>query len=168
MNIKKLTALTLLFLQLSSPAIAFADPPKITISEESDIGAIISPLKKGQISPYTGTLFSPRAAASVITQIDSQSRQIIIEIEHTRKEEKAKCAFQLSEVTTLNDADKKISFAKLEEQNKRIIILTEQLKKEEKNHSNSSLWLGIGIGGGFVAGVGVTVLTVYAVNLASK
>lgn len=187
MNTKRLTASLLLLLQLGSPTIALADPPKLQTSsdvvtaaakgeqtsraiaqDEPDVGAVISPLRKGQAAPYTGTLFSPRAAASIITQIDSQRKQIIIEIEHARGDEKAKCAFQLSETTTRNDADKKVSLAKLEEQNKRITILSDQLKQEEKNRSNTSLWVGLGVGGGFVVGAGLTVLTVYAVNLATK
>jgi hypothetical protein len=187
MNIKRFTASILLLLQLSSTTTAFAEPPKLQTGgdivaaaargeqvsramtlNEPDIGAVISPLRKGQIAPYTGTLFSPRAAGSIITQIDAQKQQIIIEVQHAREVEQANCTFKLSEATTHYNADKKISDAKLEERNKRIVILSEQLKQEENNRTNTSLWVGLGAGGGFIVGVGITVLTIYAVNVASK
>jgi hypothetical protein len=186
MNIKRFTASILLLLQLSSTTIAFAEPPKLQTGgdivaasrgeqvsramtlDEPDIGAVISPLRKGQIAPYTGTLFSPRAAGSIIAQIDAQKQQIVIEVQHAREVEQANCTFKLSEATTHYNADKKISDAKLEERNKRIVILSEQLKQEENNRTNTSLWVGLGAGGGFIAGVGITVLTIYAVNVASK
>ena len=178
MNPKKLIAFLLIGAQLSIAVPAFADTPvasTITVPTppalqpgEIDVGAAISPMKKGQIAPFTGILLSPKATATIIAQLNSTQDLIKIEVDHARAEEQAKCEFRVSETVTHCEADKKILQAQVDEQNKRIGIVTDALKKEEANRPNTPLWVGLGTGLGFVLGVGLSALTVYAVGQASK
>lgn len=178
MNPKKLIASLLIGAQLAVAAPAFADPPPAPTvvlpappqpaPGEKDVGAAISPMKKGQIAPFTGILLSPKATATIIAQLDSLQEQIKIEVDHARAEEKAKCDFQVAETKNKLETDKKILQAQVDDQGKQITILNDQLKKEEANRPNTPLWVGLGTGAGLIIGVGLSALTVYAIGHASK
>lgn len=173
MNLRKLTASLLIVGQLTIAGSALADPvitlPEISLpAGEPDVGAALSPMKKGQVAPFTGVLLSPMASAIMITQINSLDAQIKIEVDRARAEEQAKSDFKVKEVTITLNADKSILQAHLDERTKEINILTDALKKEESNRSNTPLWMGVGTGVGLIVGVGITVLTVFAVGQASK
>jgi hypothetical protein len=179
MNPKKLIASLLIGAQLVVAAPVYAqDPPPVgtvTLPEapkpapgEPDVGAAISPMKKGQVAPFTGILLSPKATATIVAQLNTLQEQIKIEVDHARAEEKAKCDFQVAETRTHLEADKKVLQAQVDSRDKQINILNGVIKQHEENRPNTSLWVGLGTGLGFVVGAGLTVLTVYVVNQAQK
>lgn len=175
---KKLLAPLLILSHLTAVAPSWADPvtlpSTITLPEqapvkgEPDVGAAISPLKKGQVAPFSGVLLSPRATATIIAQINSVTDRIKLEVDHARAEAAAHCEYEVSELKTHAEADTKVLQAQLDERDKRLTILNEQLKQEESNRTNTPLWVGLGTGAGVVVGIATTVLAVYAVNRASK
>lgn len=176
---KKLIASLLIGAQLAVafPVYAQDPPPPGTIAlpdapkpapGEPDVGAAISPMKKGQVAPFTGILLSPKATATIIAQLNTLQEQIKIEVDHARAEEKAKCDFRVAEVQTTAEADRKVLQAQVDARNKEINILNGVIKQHEENKPNTPLWVGLGTGLGFVVGAGLTVLTVYAVNQAQK
>lgn len=170
---KKIIASLLIAAQFAVAVPAFAqqatipDPPP-PVPGEIDVGAAISPMKKGQIAPFTGVLLSPKATATIIAQLNTLQDQIKIEVDHARAEEKAKCDFRVNETTNRLETDKKILQAQVDEKGKQVVILNDALKQAEANRPNTPLWVGLGTGAGLVVGIGLTVLTVYAVNQASK
>lgn len=179
MNPKRLIASLLIGAQLAVAVPVYAqDPPPagtITLPDapklvpgEPDVGAAISPMKKGQIAPFTGVLLSPKATATLIAQLNVLQEQIKIEVDHARAEEKAKCDFRVAEVQTTAEADRKVLQAQVDARNKEINVLTGVIKQHEENRPNTPLWVGLGTGVGFVVGAGLTILTVYAVNQAQK
>lgn len=179
MRPKQLLVTFLVGAQMSMAVSAFAQDPIPTVTVtlpqppppapgESDVGAAISPVKKGQIAPFTGILLSPKATATIIANLNALQEQIKIDVDHMRAEEQVKCDFKVSETTIHLEADKKILQAQVDEQNKRITIVTDQLKKEEVGRPNTPLWVGLGTGVGLIIGVGLSALTVYAVGHASK
>lgn len=173
MTPKKFIASLLIGAQLSIAVPAFADPvvlpqPPVPIPGEVDVGAALSPMKKGQIAPFTGVLLSPKATATIVAQLNSLQEQINIEVEHARAEERARCDFRVSEQETTCTADKKVLQAQVESRDKQLQILNEQLKKEQESRPNTTLWVGLGVGGGFLLGVALSALSVYAVNQSSK
>ncbi len=125
-------------------------------------------MRKGQIAPFTGVLLSPRALATVVAELNAIQDRIKIEVDLAVGIAEAQCDFEVAETENRLGTDKRILQAQLNENQKRIAILNEQLKKEEDNRTNAPLWIGLGVGGGFVAGVAVTVLVAFAVNSASK
>src|SRR6478609_1641740 len=178
MNLRKFTAFALITAQLSVVGPAFADPtpppqqitlPTVELQPgEPNVGAALSPMKRGQTAAFTGVLLSPRATAQLVVQLNSINDQIKIEVDHARAEEKAQCDFKVSETTTTLTADKKVLHANVDFQGRQIDILNDQLKKEEQSRPNTGLWTGLGVAGGFVVGVGITLLTVVVVGQASK
>lgn len=170
---KRFIASLLVVAQLSAVAPAFADPvtlpaPPPPVPGEVDVGAAISPMKKGQIAPFTGILLSPKAVATVIAQLNTMQDQIKIEVDKARGEEQAKCEFRVAETTNRLETDKKILQAQVDEKTKTNVILTDQLKKAEESRPNLPLWVGLGAGAGLIIGVGVSALAVYATSHASK
>jgi len=139
------------------------DPPK-PVPGEIDVGAAISPMKKGQVAPFTGVLLSPKAVAAVIVELNSINDRIKIEVDKTKAEAKAQCDFKVAEIKTTTDADKKILQAQVDEKQKEITVAQDQLKKMEDSKPNVMLWTSLG----FVGGVVMTVVTVYAVSQATK
>ena len=131
---------------------------------EPDVGAAISPMKKGDRAPFTGVLLSPKAVATIVAQLDSLQEQIKIEVDRVTAENKARCDFNLAEQQTTCIADKKVLQAQLDARQKDIAVLDDQLKKEQASRANVPLWTGLGFAGGVV----VSVLTVFAESRASK
>lgn len=157
--------------QLSFAGIASADPvslpkPPDALPGEVDVGAAISPMHKGQLAPFTGVLLSPRALAQIVATLNSTKDEIKIEVEKARAEESATCTFQKAELTTKFNADKGILQAHVDEQEKRIAILNEQIKSQQSTSDHVPLWVGLGAGVGFVVGAGAAALGAYIVSSA--
>lgn len=175
---KKFISVLLVGSQLTTVVPAYAEPPApqpIVLPDppqpapgEPDVGAAISPMKKGKIAPFTGILLSPKATATIIAQLNFLQEQIRIEVDHARAEEQARCDFRVSETTTHLNADKAVLQAQVDERGKRINVLTDQLKKEEAQRSSATFLAGAGAVGGLIVGIGLSALTVYAVGKASK
>jgi len=133
--------------------------------------AAISPLKKGQSAPFAGVLLTPKAVATIITELGTIKEKIAIEVESASKTIEAKKNFELSESKTNCNSDKKIIQAVVDEKLSRIKILEDEFKKSEDALKQSqdatpsrALWMSVG----FVGGVVVTVITVFAVSQAVK
>jgi hypothetical protein len=166
-NPKKLLAVCLVASQLTLPMIAYADPnvPVVVApTAEADVGSAISPMKKGQAAPFTGVLFSPKASATIITQLANLDAQIKIETDKVLSDAKAQCTYQVSETRNVLETDKKIIQANLDTQKLQVNMLTVALKKAEADRPNLPLWISLGFGGG----VAITVLTAFAVVKTTK
>ena len=147
---------------------AFADnislPLPKPIPGEVDVGAAVSPMRKGQIAPFTGVLMSPKATASIIVELNSISTKIQIEVNKVKSEDKAYCDSRVNEANITAETRVKIMQATIDFNTKERKILEDRLKREESSSPNVALWAG----GGFVIGVATTVLTVFAINKASN
>ncbi len=173
---RRLLAPVLIAAQLSFAIPSFAQappPPTVTtplpqappkVPGEVDVGAAISPMRKGQVAPFTGVLLSPEATAQLIVQIQLQPQIIKLQVDHQAAVDKANCDYALSEQKNTSDTDKKIMHAQLDASNKQVGILTDQVKKLEESRPNTALWFGLGAG----AGVIVTVLLTLAIAYAGK
>lgn len=163
-----LSLLLCISLLTSSITPAFAEdvalPQVTTPAAEKDPGAAISPLKKGDRAPFTGVELSPLAVATIVAQFSTAKDLVKIETDRTRSEEKARCEFSVSELKASTDADKKILQANVDARQKQIAALNEQLKKEQDSRPNVVLWTSLG----GAAGIGLTLLTVFAVSRATK
>lgn len=133
--------------------------------------AAISPLKKGQSAPFAGVLLTPKAVATIITELGTIKEKIAIEVKSSSNTIEAKKNFELAELKTSCNSDKKIIQAVVDEKLSRIKNLEAVIKKSEDALRQSqdaapsrTLWLGVG----FVGGVVVSVITVFAVSQAVK
>lgn len=129
--------------------------------------AQISPMSKGRVAPFTGVLFSTKATAVVISEIESVNDKIKIEIDKAVSDLTAKNQFQVSELENRCATEKSISQAEINSKIARINQLTDELKTARKEAADSPsrlLWAGIGV----AAGAATAILITFAVNQASK
>lgn len=177
MKAKVVIALLVFLSNLLFPKLSFAEEtnvktedniPDVLLSNIIDSEGVITPLKKNQRAPYDGVLLSPVAVATIITQIKSFQDQAKLDLEFEKKQEQANCQYRIDELTTTCNTDKKVLMAQLDQQKSQIDVLSKQLDSELKNKPNVQLWTGIGVGVGFVVGVGLSALTIYAIGQASN
>lgn len=170
---KKIISLFLIYLILIFSNHSYAnekiipEAPKPVLGEIS-VGEAISPMRKGQLAPFTGVLLSPAAIAKVMTEINSISETIQIEVEKSKKEELVKCDYKIQSAILPLKSDVKILNASLEEKKKRIDELNKVVKEQSENQTDTTLWVTLGIGGGFLLGALTTVLVTYGVSQSTK
>lgn len=127
----------------------------------------ISPMGKGDTAPFSGILFSPKATATIISEIESFDERIKLEINKAVSDTIAKKQFELNEVSSKCTTDKAVMQAEINAKSKRITKLTEDLQVAQNAAANAPsrlLWAGIGV----VAGAATAILITFAVNQASK
>lgn len=178
MRFKQIISATIL-VSLLAPQAALAQTPTPSPEKESlshaipavnlqpgevDPGKALSPMKKGQKAPFTGVLLSPAAVADTIVDIESVEERIHIEVTRAMQEEQAKCDKTSGDLTAKFTADNKILQASVDGKTREIKILNEELAKAQARAKNPYLWGGIG----FVGGVALSVLGVYAISQVSK
>lgn len=163
---KRVTSSTLI-IALLSPSVAWADDPKIpsvtTPTNESDPGAVISPLRKGDKAPFTGVELSPRAAASIMTDMNTFVDRLRIETDKVRQEDAAQRDYQLQQQRNASDADKKVMQAQLAARQKELDVATARLKESE-SRATPTFWTCLGAAGG----IGFTLLTIWTVTRVTK
>lgn len=130
----------------------------------ADGNPVITPLRKGQLAPYSGVLFSPEASAKVITELESFPERTKIEVEAAVKTAEAKKDFKISEVQSQCKTDKDVLQASIDSKNAEEIILQNRVKELEDNVPNKPLIFGAG----FIGGILFTLATVFAVSYVTK
>lgn len=147
---KKFISLTMLIVILIS-SLSYAEP-------------VITPMRKGQAAPYTGVLFSPEAAAGVITEISSTPEKIRIETEAAVKTAEAKKDFKINELTSQCRTDKEVLQADIDSLKRKNELLLSDIEKLQKDAPNKPLIFGAGV----VGGIALTLATVFAVSYMVK
>lgn len=128
---------------------------------------VISPLRKDQPAPFTGVLFSPRAAATMVTDVATLGDKVTLEVNKAVGDVTARKDFEIKEAAAAARADKAILQAGVEARDARIKALQDDLRASEAARAaapNRSTWAGVG----FVGGLLVTLATVFVVNISAK
>lgn len=173
-DMKKLIASLLVGAQLalSVPTFAQDAPAKqataVTIPQaptplpgEPDVGAAVSPMRRGQVSPFTGILLSPKAIATIMVELNSIQDVVKIETDRVKAEADARCEFRVSQLKIAMEADAKIAQAKLDARQRELDVVTERLKKVENSSPDPLLWGGLGFGAGALSVI-LTIVIVQA------
>jgi hypothetical protein len=158
-KMKKLIA-SILAATLTLSSVSYADPPQPT----NDPGKVVAPLAQGQSAPFPGVLFSQSAAASVVTDFKSFDGKMAIEIVAAVKKAEALKDAKYNDLATDCKAAQEVRDAQIDAQKKTIKQLTDTVKSLQDSTPNRALWAGVG----FVGGVFVTVVTVFAITQATK
>lgn len=157
---KKLIAmLSAAFTLMSLPAAA-----QEKLEKSTNESAVVSPLRKGQAAPFSGVLFSQKAAATVITDIRLFDEKVKIEVDKAVKTTEARKQFELDEIKSQCKSDKAVLSADAEEKKKKIEFLGSELKKSSDSMPNKNLWFTAGVVGGIV----FTVATAFVVGQLSN
>jgi len=154
---------------LYSATPALAEPPQSvpntsTPEGETDPGEVITPLRKGTKAPFTGSLLSPQAMAKIIVEMKLANERIAIEVDRAKGECDAQCDKKISDKTASCEADNKIAKSTIEQNIKDIEELNKELETLRSSQPNVYLWTGLGV----LTGIGISILTVYAVSEATK
>ena len=124
----------------------------------------ISPLRKGQPAPFSGVLFTPRAAASVATEINTFRDRLKIETTSAVASAEAKKDFKYEEAAAACKADKGMLSATIMSERERSIFLEKEVQRLKDETPSKAMW----VGAGALGGVTLTLLTVFAVSRAAK
>jgi len=146
---KKLTSFIVLLLMLFVTTIARAEAPKLPELDipvgEKNVGAAVSPMKKGQVAPFTGVLLSPMAVASMIAEMKMQEERTNLEVKRTTAELTATCDFEKNKLTIQAETDAKIAAAKLEASMKQVTMLEDTVSKSSDPFTMGAIGFGLGI-----------------------
>lgn len=145
----------------AAPTIPSAPDP---VPGEIPVGEAVSPMKKGQIAPFTGVLMSPEAVAKVIVDLNSRDEEIAIEVNRAVAEQQVKDQYKIDELNADLIQQQKIADAEKESLNKQLKVVNEQLAKTEKAKNDTPLYMGLAA----IAGAAVAVLAVMGVTAVSK
>ena len=139
-------------------------PPVTPVPGEVSVGTAVSPLRKGQLAPFTGILLSPEAVAKVIVDYNNAKGQTEIEVQKARETQKAQDKLLIDNAAADLAREKAIGEAQVKSRDAQIKIVNDALAKAEKDRPNPTFWAGLGV----VAGAAVTILTVFVVGSVSK
>jgi hypothetical protein len=147
---------------------AFAEdvviPSVPTAPNEPDVGAVIVPLKKGKIAPFTGLELSPAAVAQIVADLDSITEQIKVEVDVAVKKEQAQCLFKLNEQKIAEETKRSINLAQINSLEKQNKVFRDRIRALETDQPNLPLW----VAGGFVVGVTLTGVVSYVIVKATQ
>jgi len=141
------------------PSTRLPAPPQLT-KDEIDVGEAISPMKKGQIAPFTGVLLSPAAVAKVIADIESRNDAIKVEVKKATSTLQARHDHEKTVINIRNEADTKIFKSRIDQQKREIDSLEFQIKNEREDRPNPATWTAIGLATGVVLSTLAAVLIV--------
>ena len=134
--------------------------PQETISK-------ISPMRQGDVAPFTGVLFSPKATATIITEFETFDERMKLEVDKAVRDTIAKKQFEINEVSSKCTTDKTVLQADITAKSKQITKLSEDLQVAQNAAANAPsrlVWTGIGV----AVGAATAILITFAVNQASK
>lgn len=117
---------------------------------EPDVGDAISPMKKGQVAPFTGLLLSPSAVATIISDIQTQKDRTKLEVKRATSLLHANHEHEKAIIKIRNESDSRISQLRIDQQKKELDRLDSLLKKEREDRANPATWVSIGVVGGVI------------------
>jgi len=132
-----------------STSLVFPAIPEIPKSE-LNVGDAISPMKKGQVAPFTGLLLSPSAIATVMSDIETKDELIRLEVNRAVSKLKLIHEHEITILRIRNESDSKIDKLRIDEQRKELDKLDAQLKKERETRPDPFIWASIGLGTGVI------------------
>lgn len=171
MKLSRIISTLLTASMLFTSTAAFSQSVPSPDPEPEDTIAKIAPLKKGHVAPFAGVLFSPKAAATVITEYETFDQRIKVEVDKVIKTESAKRHFEVNEANskcitskTLLQADIDAKASEIKRLNIDLIAAKKDAANAIANAPSRLLWTGIGV----AAGAATAILITFAVTQATK
>lgn len=154
---RKLVATLVSCCFLMGTTIAKADVPTTSTSTVGSFTII----QKGQTAPFDGVLFDPTATAIILTDKDQAQEQFKLKLQYELDKQKADLHLNLQNLQLSLDITKKTS--------EEIIAAKDKELKEVRDIAvtkNDNTWLYIA--GGTVAGIALTLLTLFVAKKADQ
>jgi len=166
MNLKKFISWSICSCLFISSTTVHAEIPSPE-PDPQELISRISPMRQGDIAPFSGILFSPKATATIVAEFESFDERMKIEVDKAVSDINSKKQFEINEISSKCTTEKTILQADINSKTKQITKLTEDLQIAQNALSNSPsrlVWAGIGVAVGAVTAILIT----FAVNQASK
>ena len=125
---------------------------------DEEVGATIVSIEEGDVAPFDGTLFSTRAAADILVQLENQDAACQIRVDREVGLREAELNLQIERAQISNDACQERYDMHIDLKREEINFLYDRLRRSSGN--NSALWFGVGT----AAGIGMTALSVWILN----
>ena len=165
MNLKSIIAACTI-ITLICPSFAYAQVPSPEPDEQDQVSKI-SPMRMGDTAPFSGVLFSPKATATVITEIETFDERMRLEVDKAVRDVIAKKQYEINETTSKCTTEKSVLQADIDAKSKHITKLTKDLEIAQNEIANAPsrlVWAGVGV----AIGAATAILITFAVNQASK
>jgi len=120
--------------------------------------AIIMSIEEGDTAPFDGTLFSTRAAADILVQLENQDAACQIRIDREVGLREAELNLQIERAEISADACQERYDMHMNIKREEVNFLYDRLRRASGN--KNALWFGVGT----AAGVGMTALSVWILN----
>lgn len=133
-----------------------------TSSTDPKLVPLIKPLKLGEKAPWPGLLLNSIAVAQIKVDLDFAKNTCALELDRVIGQEKAKCTLQMDLLRSDCAKQTAISDAMIKSKSEEILSLQKRLEQAEKDRPNIYFWGGLGL----LVGIGLTVLTGYAISRA--
>ena len=143
--LKEALAWTISFSLLFAPGVAYGDEAEESVIDQAKL---VTTLEKDEAAPFSGTLFSTAAAASLLAQIELSEESCQLEI--NRQVDLTKAEYQL-QIDTLDAKVLRLETNyndMLEIKTGQINYLDAQLQKASK--PKNELWFALGVVGGVI------------------
>ena len=116
-------------------------------------------LKKGQHAPFSGTLFSKDAAATLTVRLENSEKRCNLKIKEALERQKVINQYDIKILKIQNDEQKKRCDAIINIKNDSIDALRKKAISDGKSWKNS-LWFG----GGVLTGIGITAISAWSLS----
>lgn len=128
---------------------------------EKDPGAVIVPINKGKIVPFSGTLLSPQSVAIITAELSTAKRRCAVEVDTAvaRCEATATRNVEQCRVTAETDAAIATSREEMLRKTQKVdAARIEQLEEAASSQTSPFTWLGIGTAAGAVLTTAIVML----------
>jgi len=117
-----------------------------------------APIKKGEVSPLSGTILTPSGMATIIAKCDADTAEAKLKGKYDLDKLQTECDLNTEKLEYDLELQTKTSEKIIEIKDKELEKAYEIIKSTSKK--NTSLWIGVG----FVAGIATSFGTIYAYN----
>ena len=137
----------------------------LTLTEslaDDEIGATIVSIEEGDVAPFDGTLFSTRAAADILVQLENQDAACQIRVDREVGLREAELNLQIERAQISESACEERYDMHINLKREEINFLYDRLRRSSGN--KDALWFGLGT----ATGIGMTALSVWILNSVSS
>jgi len=127
------------------------------LADDEGTARIVS-IEEGDVAPFDGTLFSTRAAADILVQLENQDAACQIRIDREVGLREAELNLQIERATISQEACEERYDMHINLKREEINFLYDRLRRSSGN--KDAIWFGVGT----AAGIGVTALSVWILN----
>jgi hypothetical protein len=129
--------------------------------------ALIAPVKKGLVVPFSGVLLTPAAAAKLVADYEVFEDRVRLEVDKAVSISQARLTFEMKEQEARCNSIKTVQIAQIDSKDKQIAFLENEIKDKDKEISslkedtpNRTVWFGMG----FASAMIFTIATAYAIG----